>query len=75
MNTVVIFFPFLTYLLSFSVQFCDIMADPLHSYWTGPIIDRLLDYTGPVKLCSRITELIESNQDWVHIKEKSSEYN
>ncbi|XP_042563213.1 ankyrin repeat and SOCS box protein 2-like [Clupea harengus] len=56
---------------STAAQFCDIMADPLHSYWTGPIIDRLLDYTGPVKLCSRITELLESNQDWVHIKEKS----
>ncbi|XP_062407054.1 ankyrin repeat and SOCS box protein 2-like isoform X2 [Sardina pilchardus] len=54
-----------------TTQFCEIIADPLYTYWVGPILDRLLDYTGSVKLCSRITELLESNKDWEHIKEKS----
>ncbi|XP_048106948.1 ankyrin repeat and SOCS box protein 2-like [Alosa alosa] len=54
-----------------AAQFCEIIADPLYIYWAGPILDRLLDYTGPVKLCSRITELLESNKEWVYIKEKS----
>ncbi|XP_062407488.1 ankyrin repeat and SOCS box protein 2-like [Sardina pilchardus] len=54
-----------------AAQFCEIIADPLYTSWAGPIIDCLLDYTGPVKLCSRITELLENNKDWVHIKEKS----
>ncbi|KAG5276639.1 hypothetical protein AALO_G00107960 [Alosa alosa] len=54
-----------------ATQFCEIIADPLYTYWAGPILDRLLDYTGPVKLCSRITELLEHNQDWVYIIEKS----
>ncbi|XP_062407357.1 ankyrin repeat and SOCS box protein 2-like [Sardina pilchardus] len=54
-----------------AAQFCEIIAYPLYTYWAGPILDRLLDYTGPVKLCSRIIELLESNKDWVHIKEKS----
>ncbi|XP_076129286.1 ankyrin repeat and SOCS box protein 2-like [Alosa pseudoharengus] len=54
-----------------TAQFCEIIADPFYTYWAGPILDRLLDYTGPVKLCSRITELLESNKEWVYIKEKS----
>jgi len=31
----------------------------------------LLDYVGHVKLCSRITEYLDSNKEWAHIKEKS----
>jgi len=37
----------------------------------GPIINTLLDYVGHVKLCSRITEYLDSNKEWAHIKEKS----
>ncbi|TRY57010.1 hypothetical protein DNTS_023922 [Danionella cerebrum] len=53
------------------VQFCEIISMPSVSSWVGPIIDTLLDYVGQVKLCSRITEHLESNKDWAQIKEKT----
>ncbi|KAL2082027.1 hypothetical protein ACEWY4_021845 [Coilia grayii] len=54
-----------------AAQFCETLADPFYSPWAGPIIDLLLDYVGKVKLCSRLTELLDSNKDWAHIKEKT----
>ncbi|XP_062406743.1 ankyrin repeat and SOCS box protein 2-like [Sardina pilchardus] len=51
-------------------QFCEVMAGPSHSPWAGPIIDLLLDYVGHVKLCSRLTELLDSNKDWQSIKSR-----
>ncbi|XP_063078565.1 ankyrin repeat and SOCS box protein 2-like [Engraulis encrasicolus] len=54
-----------------ATQFCDFIADPYYSPWAGPIIDCLLDYTGPVNLCSRITEVLESNKNWEYIKDKA----
>lgn len=56
-----------------ATQFCEVIADPFYSQLAGPVIERLLDYTGPVTLCSRITELLESNTDWVHIKDKAKQ--
>ncbi|XP_051500708.1 ankyrin repeat and SOCS box protein 2-like [Myxocyprinus asiaticus] len=55
----------------YCVQFCEIISAPSACGWVGPIIDMLLDYVGNVKLCSRITEHLDSNTDWAHIKEKS----
>uniref|UniRef100_A0A673NEW7 Ankyrin repeat and SOCS box protein 2-like n=1 Tax=Sinocyclocheilus rhinocerous TaxID=307959 RepID=A0A673NEW7_9TELE len=55
----------------YCVEFCEIISTPSVSSWVGPIIDTLLDYVGHVKLCSRITELLDSNKDWAHIKERS----
>ncbi|XP_051954645.1 ankyrin repeat and SOCS box protein 2 [Xyrauchen texanus] len=55
----------------YCVQFCEIISDPSVSDWVGPIIDMLLDYVGNVKLCSRIREHLDNNNDWAHIKEKS----
>uniref|UniRef100_A0A8C2GWX7 Ankyrin repeat and SOCS box containing 2a, tandem duplicate 1 n=1 Tax=Cyprinus carpio TaxID=7962 RepID=A0A8C2GWX7_CYPCA len=55
----------------YCVEFCEIISTPSGSSWVGPIIDTLLDYVGHVKLCSRITELLDSNKDWAHIKERS----
>lgn len=53
------------------LQFCEILSAPLVSSWVGPIIDMLLDYVGHVKLCSRIAEHLDSNNDWALIKEKT----
>ncbi|XP_073673262.1 ankyrin repeat and SOCS box protein 2 [Garra rufa] len=55
----------------FCVEFCEIISTPLFTGWVGTIIDMLLDYVGHVKLCSRITEHLDGNKDWAHIKEKS----
>lgn len=55
------------------LQFCEIISTPSVSECVGPIIDTLLDYVGHVKLCSRITEHLDSCKDWARIKEKSGE--
>ncbi|XP_045072042.1 ankyrin repeat and SOCS box protein 2 isoform X3 [Coregonus clupeaformis] len=54
------------------VQFCEIISTRAISRWAGPIIDVLLDYVGQVKLCSRLTEHLDSFKDWEVIKEKAT---
>ncbi|XP_076128392.1 ankyrin repeat and SOCS box protein 2-like [Alosa pseudoharengus] len=54
-----------------AAQFCETLADPFYSPWAGRIIDLLLDYVGQVKLCSKLTELLDSNKEWAYIKEKT----
>ncbi|KAG2457722.1 ASB2 protein, partial [Polypterus senegalus] len=53
------------------VQFCEMVSTPKITRWAGPIIDLLLDYVGNVQLCSRLTEHLDSYEDWAVIKEKS----
>ncbi|KAF4099540.1 ankyrin repeat and SOCS box protein 2 [Onychostoma macrolepis] len=53
------------------VEFCELISTPSVRGWAGPIIDTLLDYVGHVKVCSRITEILDSNKDWAYIKERS----
>ncbi|XP_070291892.1 ankyrin repeat and SOCS box protein 2 [Salvelinus sp. IW2-2015] len=56
-----------------AVQFCEIISTQAINRWAGPIIDILLDYVGHVKLCSRLTEHLDSFEDWEAIKEKAVE--
>ncbi|XP_055741266.1 ankyrin repeat and SOCS box protein 2-like [Salvelinus fontinalis] len=51
------------------VQFCEV----IFTRWAGPIIDVLLNYVGHVKLCSRLTEHLDSLEDWEVIKEKATQ--
>ncbi|XP_029487460.1 ankyrin repeat and SOCS box protein 2-like isoform X3 [Oncorhynchus nerka] len=55
-----------------AVQFCEIISTQAINRWAGPIIDVLLDYVGHVKLCSRLTEHLDSFGDWEAIKEKAT---
>ncbi|XP_003200756.1 ankyrin repeat and SOCS box protein 2 isoform X1 [Danio rerio] len=55
----------------YCVQFCEIISAPSVSGLVGPIIDTLLNYVGHVKLCSRLTEHLDNNKDWAHVKEKA----
>ncbi|XP_071019291.1 ankyrin repeat and SOCS box protein 2-like isoform X7 [Oncorhynchus clarkii lewisi] len=55
-----------------AVQFCEIISAQAINRWAGPIIDVLLDYVGHVKLCSRLTEHLDSFGDWEAIKEKAT---
>ncbi|XP_061099566.1 ankyrin repeat and SOCS box protein 2-like [Conger conger] len=52
------------------LQFCEIISAPEISRWAGPVIDVLLDYVGNVQLCARLTEHLDSYEDWAGIKEK-----
>lgn len=42
--------------------------------WAGPIIDLLLEHVGHVQLCSKLTELLDSREEWLAVKRKSCEY-
>ncbi|XP_035258867.1 ankyrin repeat and SOCS box protein 2-like isoform X2 [Anguilla anguilla] len=53
------------------LQFCEMLSSPSVSSWAGPVIDLLLDYVGNVVLCVRLTEHLDSYEDWAVIKEKS----
>lgn len=53
-------------------QFCEMISSLSASCWVGPVVDILLNYVGQVKLCSRLTEHLDSYSDWVHIKERAS---
>ncbi|XP_022519181.2 ankyrin repeat and SOCS box protein 2-like [Astyanax mexicanus] len=53
------------------IQFCEMISRPTVCHWAGPIIDLLLDYVGNVKLCSRLTEQLDSNKEWLCIKERT----
>ncbi|XP_028851899.1 ankyrin repeat and SOCS box protein 2b isoform X2 [Denticeps clupeoides] len=53
------------------LQFCEwISAAPARDR-AGPLISLLLDYVGGVPLCSRLTELLGSRQEWAAVKEKA----
>lgn len=42
--------------------------------WAGPVIDLLLEHVGHVRLCSKLTELLDSRDDWMAVKRKSREW-
>lgn len=37
----------------------------------GPIVDLLLEHVAHVQLCSRLTELLDSQEEWLTVKRKS----
>lgn len=51
-------------------QFCEWISTPVMSKWAGPIIDLLLEYVGHVQLCSKLTELLDSREEWHVVKRK-----
>ncbi|KAJ8290371.1 hypothetical protein GJAV_G00012000 [Gymnothorax javanicus] len=53
------------------LQFCEVLASPSVASWAGPVINLLLDYIRNVQLCARLTELLDSYEEWAIIKEKS----
>ncbi|XP_030645152.1 ankyrin repeat and SOCS box protein 2-like [Chanos chanos] len=53
------------------LQFCDWISSPSVSPGAGPLINLLLDYVGNIKLCSKITQTLGSQQEWGAIQEKA----
>ncbi|XP_032356403.1 ankyrin repeat and SOCS box protein 2 isoform X1 [Etheostoma spectabile] len=53
-------------------QFCEWISTSLVCKWAGPIIDLLLEHVGHVQLCSKLTELLDSREEWLAVKRKSS---
>ncbi|XP_037550482.1 ankyrin repeat and SOCS box protein 2-like [Nematolebias whitei] len=55
-----------------ATQFCEWISTPAMCKWAGPVINLLLEHVGPVQLCSRLTALLDSREEWHLIKRKSS---
>ncbi|XP_028994098.1 ankyrin repeat and SOCS box protein 2-like [Betta splendens] len=54
-----------------ATQFCEWISAPAMRPWAGPVIDLLLEHVAHVRLCSRLTELLDSHPDWTAVKRKS----
>ncbi|KAL6105666.1 asb2 [Pungitius sinensis] len=54
-----------------ATQFCEWISTSAVSKQAGPIIDLLLEHVGHVQLCSRLTELLDSREEWLAVKRKS----
>ncbi|XP_044023535.1 ankyrin repeat and SOCS box protein 2-like isoform X2 [Siniperca chuatsi] len=55
-----------------ATQFCEWISTSVVCKWAGPIIDLLLEHVGHVQLCSKLTELLDSREEWFTVKRKSS---
>ncbi|XP_037652263.1 ankyrin repeat and SOCS box protein 2-like isoform X2 [Sebastes umbrosus] len=53
-------------------QFCEWISTSVMCKWAGPIVDLLLEHVAHVQLCSKITELLDSRDEWLAVKRKSS---
>ncbi|XP_070698964.1 ankyrin repeat and SOCS box protein 2-like isoform X2 [Pempheris klunzingeri] len=54
-----------------ATQFCEWITTSVMCKWAGPIIDLLLEHVGQVQLCSKLTEQLDSREEWLAVKRKS----
>ncbi|XP_049917800.1 ankyrin repeat and SOCS box protein 2-like [Epinephelus moara] len=54
-----------------ATQFCEWISTSVMCKWAGPVIDLLLEHVGHVQLCSKLTELLDSREEWLAVKRKS----
>ncbi|XP_042244357.1 ankyrin repeat and SOCS box protein 2-like isoform X1 [Thunnus maccoyii] len=55
-----------------ATQFCEWISTSIMCKWAGPIIDLLLEHVSHVQLCSKLTQLLDSREEWVAVKRKLS---
>lgn len=53
------------------MQFCEWLASSTMYKCAGPIVDLLLEHVGQVQLCSKLTELLDSTEEWRAVRRKS----
>ncbi|CAK6957012.1 putative ankyrin repeat and SOCS box protein 2-like [Scomber scombrus] len=53
-----------------ATQFCEWISTSLMCKWAGPIIDLMLEHVSHVQLCSKLTELLDSREEWLTVKKK-----
>ncbi|KAI5615152.1 ankyrin repeat and SOCS box protein 2-like [Silurus asotus] len=56
------------------LQFCEMFSALSGCVRTGRVIDLLLDYVSQGKLCSKLQKLLERDESWTQIRDKSSMY-
>ncbi|XP_051238043.1 ankyrin repeat and SOCS box protein 2-like isoform X2 [Dicentrarchus labrax] len=54
-----------------ATQFCEWISTSVMCKWAGPVIDLLMEHVGHVQLCSKLTELLDSREEWLAVKRKS----
>ncbi|XP_036927611.1 ankyrin repeat and SOCS box protein 2-like isoform X3 [Acanthopagrus latus] len=54
-----------------ATQFCEWISSSVVCQRAGPIIDLLLEHVAQVQLCSKLTELLDSQEEWLAVKRKS----
>ncbi|KAM3871373.1 ankyrin repeat and SOCS box protein 2-like [Diretmus argenteus] len=54
-----------------ATQFCEWLSTLAVCNWAGPILDLLLEHVGHVQLCARLTELLDSREEWCDVKNKA----
>lgn len=69
-------FCFLDLLLCYLLhtQFCEMISARTVRHCAGPVVNLLLDYVAHVKVCSKLSKLLESEESWMQIKDKSCTY-
>uniref|UniRef100_A0A1A8HS97 Ankyrin repeat and SOCS box-containing 2b n=2 Tax=Nothobranchius kuhntae TaxID=321403 RepID=A0A1A8HS97_NOTKU len=55
-----------------TIQFCEWISTPVVCERVGPVLDLLLEHVGHVQLCSKLTQLLDSRDEWHDVKRKSS---
>ncbi|KAM7403030.1 hypothetical protein PAMA_003791 [Pampus argenteus] len=53
-------------------KFCEWISTSVMCKWAGPIIDLLLEYVSHVQLCSKLAAVLDSREEWLAVKKKSS---
>ncbi|RVE57211.1 hypothetical protein OJAV_G00214010 [Oryzias javanicus] len=53
-----------------TIQFCEWISTPLMCERAGPVLDLLLEHVGQVQLCNKLTELLDSRDEWHDVKRK-----
>ncbi|XP_074548181.1 ankyrin repeat and SOCS box protein 2-like [Halichoeres trimaculatus] len=53
-----------------ATQFCEWISTPVMCKSAGLIIDLLLEHVAHVQLCSKLTELLDSQEEWLAVKRK-----
>uniref|UniRef100_UPI0037E8F1D2 ankyrin repeat and SOCS box protein 2-like isoform X2 n=1 Tax=Semicossyphus pulcher TaxID=241346 RepID=UPI0037E8F1D2 len=54
-----------------ATQFCEWISSSVMCKSAGPIIDLLLEHVAHVQLCSKLTQLLDSREEWLAVKRKS----
>lgn len=65
---------YMSSIFHFLSQFCEWISTLVMCQWAGPVLDLLLEYTAHVQPCSKLSELLDSREEWLAVKRKSRKH-
>ncbi|CAL9687007.1 unnamed protein product [Knipowitschia caucasica] len=54
------------------IQFCEWLSSFVMSKWAVPMMDLLLEHVAQVQLCRKLTDILDSTEEWRAVKRKLS---